>query len=92
MTRKPRRRVDISDGRDAEFLVCLLRTDPLKMPDNLIDVCVKCWQAIQHRPNVPPVPKICEVCAKPLLEDNRVRIAVTEKTLQEARDYWRKHQ
>jgi hypothetical protein len=88
-----KRKVTVTDDvDDAEMLVCLRLTDPLKLADNLIDVCSKCRLAIQHRPNVPDVPKVCEVCATPLFTNPDTRLMITPKTVQEVRDYWRKRQ
>jgi hypothetical protein len=77
---------------DEAILVCRPLTDPLIMEDNLIDICSKCFRAIQHRPNVPDVPKVCEVCAMPLIADPKVPVTITETTVREVRDYWRKRQ
>jgi hypothetical protein len=54
---------------DADFIVCVLATDPLMLPDNRINVCCKCFRAIQHRPHVPVMPKkVCFECIKDDLE------------------------
>jgi hypothetical protein len=64
-------RIEIADS-DAEAeladaLICARLTSPLLLPDNLIDLCSKCGEAIQHRPHVPKrPPKICLECAAPL--------------------------
>jgi hypothetical protein len=55
------------NGEHAEFLVCRRLTKPLLMPGNLIDICSKCGEAIQHRPHVPKKPpKVCMECILPL--------------------------
>jgi hypothetical protein len=60
-------RVEIVDDDEAEaahYVVCGRLTTPLLMPDNLIDLCLKCGEAIQHRPHTPRAPpKICVECA-----------------------------
>jgi hypothetical protein len=60
---------DPDDAEDAAVVVCRRLTQPLLMPDNLIDLCSKCKEAIQHRPDAPKRPaKICDDCALPILE------------------------
>jgi hypothetical protein len=55
------------NGEHADMVVCRRLTSPLLMPDNLIDLCAKCGEAIQHRPHVPKrPPKVCLECVSPL--------------------------
>ena len=63
-------RFTISDDiEDAEHIVCLRVTSPLLMPDNVVEVCRKCFKAIQCRPNLPKgIKKICLACACPDME------------------------
>jgi hypothetical protein len=66
-------RIEIVDSDDeaeaADGLVCMRLTSPLLMPDNLIDLCSRCGEAIQLRPDAPKrPPKICAVCAGPIVE------------------------
>lgn len=61
--------IEISDGEEAEYLICVRLTQPLTLPDNLIDLCCKCGEAIQHRPHVPKRPKkVCMDCMMPDVE------------------------
>jgi len=62
--------VDSDDeGETADVLVCARLTAPLMMPDNLIDICSRCGEAIQYRPHAAKLPaKICLECAGPLME------------------------
>lgn len=61
---------EIVDGPDdaemADVVVCRRLTSPLLLPDNLIDLCSQCGEAIQFRPHAPKLPpKICDECALP---------------------------
>jgi hypothetical protein len=54
------------NGEYAEIVVCARLTQPLLLPDNLIDICSGCGEAIQHRPHVPKRPrKMCMECVGP---------------------------
>jgi hypothetical protein len=58
------------NGEHADMVVCRRLTSPLLMPGNLIDLCSKCGEAIQHRPHVPKKPrKICMECVLPLANE-----------------------
>jgi hypothetical protein len=82
--------VEIGDGEDSDLLVCARLTSPLMMPDNLIDICSKCGEAIQHRPHVPKRPrKICLQCAKPLIDAADVTM-ITPETVADLARYFRK--
>src|SRR4029079_18957554 len=60
---------DDDDAESADLLVCKRLTSPLLLPANLVILCYKCVEHIQHRPNVPVTPqKLCEVCALPIIE------------------------
>jgi len=58
---------DDGNGEHADVVVCVRLTSPLLMPDNVIDICSQCGEAIQHRPHVPKQPrKMCWECIEPL--------------------------
>lgn len=83
------------EGEDADYYVCIPVTDPLAFPDNLVDECCQCGQAIQHRPHYPITPrKICLACATPDMEKDakkgELEIMISPKTAQEVADYYRK--
>jgi hypothetical protein len=92
-------RIEIVDDPDeaemADAVVCMRLTQPLLLPDNLIDLCSKCGEAIQHRPHVPKrPPKICNQCIIPIAnahakKDDLVTM-VTPKTAAEVAAYLRK--
>ncbi len=80
---------------DADVMVCTRITSPLVFPDNVIDLCSGCGEAIQHRPHVPTVrEKLCLECFGPRGEQerarNNLRVVISEKTAREVRDYFRK--
>jgi hypothetical protein len=55
------------DADESDAVICVKLTSPLLMPDNLIDLCSECGEAIQHRPHIPKrPPKICIDCALPM--------------------------
>lgn len=92
-------RIEIVDSEEdadsADAIVCMRLTSPLMMPDNLIDLCSKCGEAIQHRPHVSKKPpKICWQCAEPLASAMAAKgelvTMITSKTAAEVADYFRK--
>lgn len=84
--------IELGDDADAEAcdaVVCARLTSPLIRPDNLIDLCAKCGEAIQYRPHVPKKPpKICIRCLGPLPESTTIN--VTPTTVAEVAAYLRK--
>jgi hypothetical protein len=83
------------DAEDADGVVCMRLTSPLLLPDNVIDICSKCGEAIQYRPNAPKrPPKLCYVCADPIITDRAAKgdltATMTRKTMAEVADYYRK--
>jgi hypothetical protein len=90
-------RFEIVDGPDdaecADVVVCRRLTQPLLMPDNHIDICSKCGEAIQHRPHVPKrPPKVCDLCAVAIMEKEKDELVVmiTPKTAEEVAEWLRK--
>jgi hypothetical protein len=92
-------RIEIVDSDDeaecADGLVCARLTSPLMMPDNVIDLCSKCGEAIQLRPDAPKrPPKICNVCAEPLVRAEAAKgelvTMITPTTAAEVAAYLRK--
>ena len=60
---------DSDEAERADAVVCIRLTSPLMMPDNVIDLCSRCGEAIQHRPSAPKrPPKVCDVCIGPLID------------------------
>lgn len=84
----------ISDGNDAELVVCMRVTNPLKYPDNLIAPCSKCMMMCQHRPHNPKHVKIiCMECVMMAKDGNEIIDAlVTPETVREVQDYMRRKQ
>lgn len=87
--------VDPREADSADVMVCLRRTEPLKMPDNLVVACNRCGTAIQHRPHAPAAPeKVCWECIAPQFEREAARgdltTLITPKTAAELADYFRK--
>lgn len=83
---------DPSEAEAADCVVCILLTQPLTFPDNIIDICSKCGQAIQYRPNAPKrPPKVCRACIMPKLtrkaKKGELEIMITRKTVKELADY-----
>ena len=86
---------DPDDAETADAIVCRRLTQPLLMSDNLIDLCSKCGEAIQHRPHVPKrPPKICDECARPIIEAKAAKgelvTLLTPKTADELADFFEK--
>jgi predicted amidophosphoribosyltransferase len=86
---------DPDDAETADAVVCRRLTSPLLLPDNLIDLCSKCGEAIQHRPHVPKTPpKICDECALPIEAQHAAKgeliVMITPKTAAEVDAYFRK--
>jgi hypothetical protein len=80
------------EAEGADFLVCRRLTSPLLMPDNKLDLCSKCGEAVQYRPAAPNGPaKICEVCVAPVIEgESEIVTMITQKTVDEFDAYMRK--
>lgn len=81
-----------AEAEDADCVVCIRLTQPLAMPDNVITICSKCGEAIQHRPNAPKrPPKVCFECIKPKLNKEarkgELEIMITKKTAHEVGDF-----
>ena len=86
---------DEAEAEAADIVVCRRLTSPLLMHDNLIDLCSKCGEAIQHRPHVPKrPPKVCDQCALPIAtahaDKGELVTILTPKTLAEVMDYLEK--
>jgi|SRR5882672_3330569 len=86
---------DPDDAEAADIIVCRRLTSPLLLPDNRIDLCSKCGEAIQHRPHVPKTPpKICDACALPIVMAEHAKgelmTMITPKTAAELAEYLRK--
>lgn len=86
---------DPDDAEDVDFVVCRRLTSPLLEPDNLIDLCCKCGEAIQHRPHIPKgPPKVCDPCIIPILdseaEKGELHMMITPKTALEIEEWLRK--
>jgi len=84
-----------SEAECADSVICRRLTHPLLLPDNLIDLCSKCGEAIQHRPDGPKTPpKICDQCAGPIMEAEAAKgelvTMVTPKTAVELVEWFRK--
>jgi len=87
--------VDLSKAEEAEYYVCVPVTHPLSFPDNMIDECCNCGQAIQHRPRYPVgVLKICLTCISPDLEKvakrGELTMQITPETAKEVAEYLHK--
>jgi hypothetical protein len=79
----------------ADAVICVRLTSPLRLPENLIDLCSKCGEAIQHRPHASKrPPKICLECAAPLAKTEAAKgelvTMVTPKTAAELAAYFSK--
>jgi predicted amidophosphoribosyltransferase len=92
-------RIEIVDDGDeaecADIVVCRRLTSPLLMPDNLIDLCSKCGEAIQFRPHAPTTPpKVCDQCALPIATKHANKgelvTLITPKTAAEVAEWLRK--
>jgi hypothetical protein len=80
------------DAEDADYVICRRLTSPLLERDNWIDLCSRCGEAIQFRPNSPKrPPKICDPCARPLLEGEAAKgelhVQITAKTAAAVANY-----
>ena len=77
--------IKIVDDAAAELVnavICARLTSPLLMADNVIALCSKCGEAIQHRPLAPKAPpKICLQCARSLTDDSNDVVTVTTQTI-----------
>lgn len=86
---------DPDEAECADSVICRRLTSPLLLPDNVIDLCSECGEAIQHRPHVPKTPpKICDLCALPIImkhaaKDDLVTM-ITPKTAAEVAEWLRK--
>jgi hypothetical protein len=83
----------VGDGEDAEFVVCIPVTNPMKFWDNQVSTCRKCGCLIQHRPHVPKTPpKICWDCALPGMNEAResddLAVVVSDKTMADIRGWF----
>jgi hypothetical protein len=81
-----------SEAEEADVVVCLPVTDPLKFRDNLVGRCSKCSKPIQYRPNAPKnPPKICWNCAVPDMnknfEDGDLQVIVGKEAAREVADF-----
>jgi hypothetical protein len=86
---------DPDDAEMADVVVCRRLTSPLLLPDNLIDLCSKCGEAIQHRPHVPKrPPKVCDQCGGAIgaaqAAKGELVTMITPKTAEEVIAYLRK--
>ncbi len=88
MTNEVRIVDDNAEGETADYVVCARLTQPLLLPDNLIDLCCRCGEAIQHRPDAPKKPpKVCLTCIEPDLKKEMskedLHVMVTPKTMRD---------
>jgi hypothetical protein len=86
---------DPDEAECADSVVCRRLTQPLLLPDNMIDLCSKCGEAIQHRPHVPKTPpKICDECATTIMEAEAAKgelvVMITPKTAGEVIAWYEK--
>lgn len=95
MTKEPTVEVVSQDDAEAlaEFYVCPRLTQPLMMPDNEIDLCTMCGEAIQFRPHAPKrLDKVCTECVDneiaPSADD--VHVLITPKVAKEVSAIMRK--
>jgi hypothetical protein len=72
-------------------VICLRWSSPLAMPDNRIAVCCRCGWKVQFRPRAPRGLRMCMQCATDILSPGEA-LAVTERTLDELNEYFRKRQ
>ncbi len=85
------------DAEGADVVVCAPLTSPLMMADNVIDLCSKCGDAIQHRPNAPKKPpKVCYDCAQTEMQaavgrGEELHLQITEKTVKEVEAFIKKN-
>ena len=88
-------KIEIGDGEDAEFIVCCRLSDPLILPDNVVSVCCKCGELIQHRPHIPKhVQTACMDCMMPDARKDMAKgdlhVVITPETAKDLRKYLRK--
>jgi len=79
----------MTDDDEPGFVVCVEWTTPPIMDDNVRGTCAVCGAAVQHRPKVPVLPKLCISCAVPAMEEqgDNLRIGVTRDAFAEAYAY-----
>jgi hypothetical protein len=87
--------IEIGDGEEAEFIVCSLLSDPLILSDNIISVCCKCGELIQHRPHIPKgLRTVCMPCMIPDMNKEAAKgdlqVVITPETAEDLRVYFRK--
>ena len=87
--------VEPDEAEEADYYVCISMTNPLTFPDNMIDACCKCGNAIQHRPHYPVgIKKICMSCIQPDMErdakNGELTIQITPQTAKEVAEYLHK--
>jgi hypothetical protein len=80
------------DGEACDCVVCILVTEPLAFPDNIVTECCECGQLVQHRPHAPKrPPKICLPCIEPKMVKEAARgelgVMITPKTAVEVAAY-----
>ncbi len=79
------------DAGECEFIVCARVRDgePLLLPDNVMDFCVKCDAKVQLQPHAPTGLKpLCFECfAKDAEREGDVTIQMTQKTVDEVRGW-----
>jgi hypothetical protein len=75
--------------RDETVLVCERITTPLMLPDNRLGTCRECGTRVQFRPHAPKIARMCVPCALDQI-DHVTKIEITQRTLEEVRDYLRK--
>lgn len=57
----------VDEIRKCDFVVCVLASAQVPLPDNVFDFCCECGEEVQLRPHVPKGPKrICYACARKL--------------------------
>ena len=83
---------EISNGLDADFIVCMRVTTPLKLPDNVVGACSICAEVLQHRPNIPMGPAlVCMECVIDLAPE-KIKAMITPETYREITAYLKKSQ
>lgn len=83
------------EASDAEFIACMRLTRPLLLPDNVLTLCCRCGEAIQHRPHIPKRLKtVCLPCIQPDLERDAAKgeleVQITPESAKEISAYFRK--
>lgn len=87
---------EINDNTDeAGIFVGVRLTNPMYLPDNVVEPCSRCFHMVQHRPDVAKHLKIiCWECAGPeiieLFENDELNVRVTSHHRAEFLTYLKK--